>query len=47
MEPNEKSLEEKVKELEERIKKLEELLHNYENVESTVWQLLEEHPKLL
>lgn len=47
MELNTKSLEEKIKELEERIKKLEDLLESYESVETIVWQLLDEHPKLL
>lgn len=39
-------LEEKVENLEKRIERLEALLDNYENVESTVWKLLEANSKL-
>ena len=40
-------LQNRVEELKEKIEKLEELLENYENVELTVWKLLEANPKLL
>ena len=39
-------LQNRVEELKEKTEKLEKLLENYENVELTVWKLLEANPKL-